>query len=178
MGPTACSDLGGIPQCQARTASTWIGRRGVSRASSSQAASAGCCSGWPSAASPPASPAGCCWRPCSGSATWGCSPAPDSPRPLRHPVRASRALPARLRLRSVPGQHVCAVVSSPDEQYRILSPYVREGLEAGRSLLTIVEADLHDEHRGRMREGVVAVDAALESGQLKLLASNDTYLRD
>lgn len=78
----------------------------------------------------------------------------------------------------VPCQHVCAFVSSTDEQYRILNPYFREGLEAGESLLTIVEADLHDEHLGRMREGGVAVDAALESGQLKVLASNDTYLRD
>src|SRR5690606_37267624 len=78
----------------------------------------------------------------------------------------------------VPCQHVCAFVSSTDEQYRILNPYFREGLEAGESVVTIVEADFHDEHLERMREGGVAVDPALESGQLKVLASNDTYLRD
>ncbi|WP_140908411.1 MEDS domain-containing protein [Cognatiluteimonas lumbrici] len=54
---------------------------------------------------------------------------------------------------SVPCQHVCAFVSSTDEQYRILNPYFREGLEAGESLVTIVEADFHDEHLERMRAG-------------------------
>ena len=78
----------------------------------------------------------------------------------------------------VPCRHVCAFVSSKDEQYRILNPYFREGLAWGDEVLTIVESDFHAEHMARMREGGVAVDEALGTGQLQVLASEDTYLRD
>src|SRR5690606_4107925 len=116
---------------------------------------------------------------------------------LRRRRRAAAGAPALARLRGgarppmtapapsvtlcwhpVPCQHVCAFVSSTDEQYRILNPYFREALRAGESLLTIVGADLHDERLGRMRVDGVVVDAGLDSGQLTVLASIDTYLRD
>src|SRR5690606_23332534 len=78
---------------------------------------------------------------------------------------------------SVPCRHVCAFVSSIDEQYRILNPYFHEGIEAGDEVLTIVESGFHGEHLERMRSGGVAVDPALQDGQLRVLASEDTYLR-
>lgn len=76
----------------------------------------------------------------------------------------------------VPCRHVCAFVSSMDEQYRILNPYFHEGIESGEEVLTIVESGFHGEHLERMRNGGVAVDPALESEQLRVVASEDTYL--
>jgi hypothetical protein len=74
-------------------------------------------------------------------------------------------------------QHICAFFDSRDEQYEILNPYFREGLDNGEEVVTIVESAFHDEHLRRMRAGGVAVDATAE-GQLKLLASEGTYARD
>lgn len=75
-------------------------------------------------------------------------------------------------------QHVCAFYDSRDEQYRILNPFLKEGLEAGEDVVTIVESGFHREHLQRMRAGGLAVDAAIAAGQLKLLASDETYLKD
>jgi hypothetical protein len=75
-------------------------------------------------------------------------------------------------------QHICAFVDSTDEQYRILNPFFREGIDAGEEVVTIVESEFHEEHLRRMRAGGVAVDAGIATGQLKLLASDDTYLND
>ena len=75
-------------------------------------------------------------------------------------------------------KHVCMFTESEDEQYRILNPYFLEGLQAGEEVLTIVDAPLRETHARRMREGGVPVDASLASGQLRILASDDTYGRD
>ena len=75
-------------------------------------------------------------------------------------------------------KHVCMFVESEDEEYRILNPFFREGLDSGEEVLTIVDADLMGHHASRLREGGVPVDAALATGQLRILASDDTYGRD
>ena len=78
----------------------------------------------------------------------------------------------------VPCKHVCMFTESEDEQYRILDPFFREGLDAGEEVLTIVDADLRERHVRRMRAGGVPVDEAMATGQLRVLASEDTYGRD
>jgi hypothetical protein len=75
-------------------------------------------------------------------------------------------------------QHICAFVDSTDQQYQILNPFFQEGIDAGEEVVTIVESGFHGEHLQRMRAGGVAVDPAIAAGQLKLLASDETYLRD
>jgi hypothetical protein len=71
-------------------------------------------------------------------------------------------------------QHVCAFFDSRDEQYQLLNPYFREGLDGGEEVVTIVESAFSEEHARRMRAGGVPVDAATAAGQLKLLASEQT----
>ena len=75
-------------------------------------------------------------------------------------------------------QHVCMFTESDDEQYRILNPFLREGLAAGDEILTIVDEQRRDTHARRMQAGGMPVDDALASGQLRILASDDTYGRD
>jgi hypothetical protein len=48
-------------------------------------------------------------------------------------------------------QHICAFVDSRDEQYQILNPFFREGIEAGDEVVTIVESGFQGEHLQRMR---------------------------
>jgi hypothetical protein len=67
---------------------------------------------------------------------------------------------------------------SESEQYRILNPFYLEGLAAGEEVLTIVDEPFRDTHARRMQEAGVPVDDAVASGQLRILASNDTYGRD
>jgi hypothetical protein len=74
-------------------------------------------------------------------------------------------------------RHVCMFTESEDEQYGILNPFFREGLDAGEEILTIVDAPFRDTHARRMRQGGVPVDEALGSGQMRILASDDTYGR-
>jgi hypothetical protein len=66
-------------------------------------------------------------------------------------------------------------MESEDEQYRILNPFVQEGLAAGEEILTIVDDHLRDSHAHRMDDGGIPVGDALASGQLRILASDDTY---
>jgi hypothetical protein len=75
-------------------------------------------------------------------------------------------------------QHVCAFFDSREEQYRVLNPYFQEGLETGDEVVTIVESAVRDEHLARMRAGGVDVGSGLERGQLKVVASEDSYLQD
>ena len=75
-------------------------------------------------------------------------------------------------------QHVCAFFDSREEQYEVLNPYFQEGLETGDEVVTIVESPFHDEHVSRMAGGGVPVGRSMESGQLKVLASEDSYLKD
>jgi hypothetical protein len=75
-------------------------------------------------------------------------------------------------------QHVCAFFESREEQYEVLNPYFREGLETGDQVVTIVESAHRADHVRHMTAGGVPVEAALGSGQLSILASEQTYVRD
>ena len=75
-------------------------------------------------------------------------------------------------------QHVCMFTESADEQYSILNPFFREGLSAGEGVLTIVDDAMRETHARHMRDGGVPVDETMACGQLRILASDDTYGRD
>lgn len=79
---------------------------------------------------------------------------------------------------TVPCHHVCMFTESGDEQYRILNPFFLEGLAAGEGVLTIIDESARDMHVRRMRDARVPVDDTMADGQLRVLASSDTYGRD
>lgn len=47
-------------------------------------------------------------------------------------------------------RHVCAFFNSAAEQYEVLTPFVREGLQAGEKAFYIVNPLLKSEHRARL----------------------------
>ncbi len=74
--------------------------------------------------------------------------------------------------------HACAFVDSREEQYRILLPYLQEGLAHNAQLTTMVgEAHLRD-HLDRLRRA--GMDPALLSahGKLSITTSEETFPRD
>jgi hypothetical protein len=76
-----------------------------------------------------------------------------------------------------PSRHVCAFFTTPDEEYRVMLPFVREGFERGDRSVHFVDQTRRDDHRARLREAGLDVDAAEHSGQLEVRSSQETYLR-
>jgi len=75
-------------------------------------------------------------------------------------------------------RHVCAFFNTRDEGYRILLPFVKEGLERGEKAIQIVDPALRNDHLARLIDVGIDVGAAQAQGQLEVLDWRDTYLRN
>lgn len=75
-------------------------------------------------------------------------------------------------------RHVCAFFHNPDEEYRVLLPFIKEGFERGEKAFHIVDPTLREEHLGRLESAGIDVAAAEQSGQFDLRYWADAYLRD
>ena len=75
-------------------------------------------------------------------------------------------------------RHVCAFFNSKDEEYRVLLPFIKEGLEQGDKAFHIVKDDHRTEHRRRLQDVGIAVEACERAGQLEIRRWEDAYLRD
>jgi hypothetical protein len=73
--------------------------------------------------------------------------------------------------------HVCAFFQRASEEYSILIPFLKEGIDAGDKAVEILNAASRAEHVRRLSEAGVAVKKVLSRGQLDLLVWEDTYLR-
>jgi methanogenic corrinoid protein MtbC1 len=74
-------------------------------------------------------------------------------------------------------RHVCAFFDSQDEEYRILLPFVREGVERGEKAFHIVDPALRSDHLVRLRSAGIDVGEAQRRGQLEVVDWGDAYLR-
>ena len=75
-------------------------------------------------------------------------------------------------------RHVCAFFHSPEEEYRVLLPFIKEGFERGEKAFHIVDPELRDEHVQRLESAGIDVAAGQQSGQFELRNWADAYLRD
>jgi hypothetical protein len=75
-------------------------------------------------------------------------------------------------------RHICAFFHSPDEEYRVLLPFIREGIERGEKAFHIVDPRTMEDHFGRLREAGIDTEAAGQRGQLVVKRWQDAYLRD
>ena len=75
-------------------------------------------------------------------------------------------------------RHVCAFFHSPDEEYRALLPFIKEGFERSEKAFHIVDPTLREEHRRRLESAGINVAAAEQSGQFELRNWADAYLRE
>jgi len=75
-------------------------------------------------------------------------------------------------------RHVCAFFHSPDEEYRVLLPFIQEGFERGEKAFHIVDHRLRAEHLERLASASIDVVAAEQSGQFELRNWTDAYLCD
>jgi MEDS: MEthanogen/methylotroph, DcmR Sensory domain len=77
-----------------------------------------------------------------------------------------------------PYYHVCALVGSRDDEYRVLAPFYRETLDWGEKLLHVVDDRLRTDHDRRLEQHGVPACRCQQSGQLQVFGWSETYLRD
>jgi hypothetical protein len=75
-------------------------------------------------------------------------------------------------------RHVCAFFHSPEEEYRVLLPFIKEGFARGEKAFHIVDPALREAHLRRLASAGIDVAAAEQSGQFELRNWADAYLRD
>jgi len=75
-------------------------------------------------------------------------------------------------------RHVCAFFNNPDEEYRVLLPFIKEGLARGEKAFHVVDPKLRDEHLRRLGSAGIDAAAAEQNGQLELRIWHEVYLRD
>src|SRR5437879_1273820 len=75
------------------------------------------------------------------------------------------------------GMHICTFFRTSGEKYRVLMPFIREGIEQGDRALHIINPSLRREHAQRIAEaGIDAVRAEVE-GQLEIIDWDEAYSR-
>ena len=67
-------------------------------------------------------------------------------------------------------RHICAFFHSPDEEYRVLLPFIREGIERGEKAFHIVDPRTMEDHFRRLSEAGIDTEAARQRGQLVVKA--------
>jgi hypothetical protein len=72
--------------------------------------------------------------------------------------------------------HICAFFDSRDEQYDILAPFYREGLDQGEQVINIVDRDCEGSHFAHLIRRGIDADEAIASGSLKVFAAEETYV--
>ena len=75
-------------------------------------------------------------------------------------------------------RHVCAFFADDDEEYRVLLPFIQEGLERGDKAIQVVNPEQREEHLRRLAAAGIDAAAAEQSGQLEIKINSEAYLRD
>lgn len=75
-------------------------------------------------------------------------------------------------------RHVCAFFADKEEEYRVLLPFIREGLMSGDKAVHIVQPDQRSEHLQRLAAAGIDTISAQQARQLEVKTSTETYLSD
>lgn len=74
--------------------------------------------------------------------------------------------------------HICAFFHSKEEEYPVLLPFIKEGLERGEKAFHVVDPKLRNEHLRYLRSAGIETEEVEQSGQLELRNWHDAYLLD
>jgi hypothetical protein len=75
-------------------------------------------------------------------------------------------------------RHVCAFFANDDEEYRVLLPFILEGLSCGDKAVHVINPEARQEHLRRLAEVGIDSTAHQQSGQLNIQTNTEVYLRD
>jgi hypothetical protein len=74
-------------------------------------------------------------------------------------------------------RHICAFFHSPDEEYRVLLPFIKEGIDQKQKAFHIVDPKRREDHLGRLRSAGIDTVEAEKTGQLQVKRWEEAYLR-
>jgi MEDS: MEthanogen/methylotroph, DcmR Sensory domain len=75
-------------------------------------------------------------------------------------------------------RHVCAFFTNDAEEYRVLLPFIRDGLTSGDKAVHIVNPEQRQEHLRRLGAEGIDTSARQQNGQLQIYNNTEVYLRD
>ena len=75
-------------------------------------------------------------------------------------------------------RHICGFFRTPEEEYHLLLPFIKEGIERGEKAYHVVDPKLREDHLQRMKSAGIDVTEAENSGQFELCNWGQMYLRD
>jgi hypothetical protein len=75
-------------------------------------------------------------------------------------------------------RHVCAFFNSDEEEYRILLPFIKDGLESGDKAVHVLNPEQRDDHLQRLAAAGIDSEEAQQNGQLELRVNTEVYLPD
>jgi hypothetical protein len=75
-------------------------------------------------------------------------------------------------------RHICAFFRSQEEEYRILLPFIKEGIERGEKAFHVVDPELRDDHLQRLKDAGIDTDSAEQAGQLQLKVWDEVYFHE
>ena len=75
-------------------------------------------------------------------------------------------------------RHVCAFFTNDDEEYRVLLPFIREGLSCGDKAVLVINPEARQDHPRRLAGVGIDSTAHQQSGQLQIRINTEVYLRD
>ena len=73
--------------------------------------------------------------------------------------------------------HACAFFHTRDEEYQIILPFLKDGLDTGDKNYQIVDTGRRTERLVRLKESGVDTATAKQRGLLEVLSWQDAYLR-
>ena len=76
------------------------------------------------------------------------------------------------------GMHICTFFRSSAEKYRVLMPFIREGMEQGDRAFHIVNPSLRSEHAQRIADAGIDTAQAEAEGQLEIIGWDQAYVRN
>lgn len=76
------------------------------------------------------------------------------------------------------GMHICSFFRSSAEKYRVLMPFIREGMEQGDRAFHVVNPSSRSEHAQRIAEAGIDTARAEVDGQLEIIGWDEAHLRD
>jgi hypothetical protein len=87
--------------------------------------------------------------------------------------------PARLAGAEIDrGCHVCAFFHDREEEYRLLLPFMQEGLDRGDKLCQILDVKHREERLRRLAEAGVKIDPSASRDQCEVRVWEDAHLRE
>ena len=75
-------------------------------------------------------------------------------------------------------RHVCAFFNSDEEEYRVLLPFIKDGLNCGDKAVHVLNPDQRQDHIHRLAAAGIDPAGAQQSGQLELRVNKEVYLPD